>query len=294
MQNEGILQILLILTYLAIGLLSVTFPIYAISVNYLPQEKWESEKERKKRIDKLRTRIFELTSELKGEKGEVGKIETERITQLKDQIAKYESELKATELGIKYLTAKGAVGIPVIALVLAMTTAVVGIQILSLEYVQWAMICSATSGTFSAVAVYRLYKTISAVELAALRPARSVEFVIDFEPSSQEYIQFKLKEKSRLSIKAHSAEADVKNFVMYAHIPNEIKMETIKSHQTRGSYYEDHYVLYTERTFLPKKGSVMVGGFVTPTKIGESTILVRVCAEGISESKKTLTVNVIE
>jgi hypothetical protein len=66
--SDAFLQILLILSYLAIGLLSVTFPIYAISVNYLPQEKWESEKERKKRIEELRAKITQLTTQLQGEK----------------------------------------------------------------------------------------------------------------------------------------------------------------------------------------------------------------------------------
>ena len=49
--TEALLQILLILSFLAIGLIAVTFPLYAIAVNFLPQEKLESEKESKKNAD---------------------------------------------------------------------------------------------------------------------------------------------------------------------------------------------------------------------------------------------------
>ena len=81
--NDTILQILLILAYLAIGLIAVTFPIYAISVNYLPQEKQESEKERKKRIEKIKNRIANLTKNLSEETKY-----TERVAQIKEQIEK--------------------------------------------------------------------------------------------------------------------------------------------------------------------------------------------------------------
>jgi hypothetical protein len=43
MISEAAFQILLILAFLAIGLLSVTFPVYAIAVTYLPREKQQIE-----------------------------------------------------------------------------------------------------------------------------------------------------------------------------------------------------------------------------------------------------------
>ena len=59
--GEAALQILLILAYLAIGLISVTYPIFALCVGYLRQEKSETEKERKKRIETLKAKILRLT-----------------------------------------------------------------------------------------------------------------------------------------------------------------------------------------------------------------------------------------
>jgi cell division protein FtsL len=63
--NDAVLQVLLVLAFLAIGLISVTFPVYAISVNFLPKQKWEDEKERKKRMDDLQAKIEELTKAIR-------------------------------------------------------------------------------------------------------------------------------------------------------------------------------------------------------------------------------------
>jgi hypothetical protein len=95
--TDAVLQVLLILVYLAIGLISVTFPIYAISVSFLPQQKWESEKERKKRMGDLTVKISELTAQLKGDK--------KQVDQIREQLNKYEAEREGTELRYKYLTA---------------------------------------------------------------------------------------------------------------------------------------------------------------------------------------------
>jgi hypothetical protein len=52
--GDSILQLLLLLGYLSIGLIAITFAVYAISVNYLRQEKSESKKEQKKRLEELK------------------------------------------------------------------------------------------------------------------------------------------------------------------------------------------------------------------------------------------------
>jgi len=59
--SESALQILLILSYLAIGLLSVTFPIYAICVSYLKAEKHEAAQENKNQLSSVNERIASLT-----------------------------------------------------------------------------------------------------------------------------------------------------------------------------------------------------------------------------------------
>jgi len=66
--SDAILQVLLLLAYLAIGLISVTFPIYAICVTYLRRELWESFKEQKKGVENLKENISRLMEELSGER----------------------------------------------------------------------------------------------------------------------------------------------------------------------------------------------------------------------------------
>jgi len=60
--TEAAFQFLLILAYLAIGLLSVTFPIYVLCVIYLKQEKWATGKERKNKLETAKQRPYFLTA----------------------------------------------------------------------------------------------------------------------------------------------------------------------------------------------------------------------------------------
>jgi hypothetical protein len=82
--NAAVLQVLLILTFLAIGLISVTFPIYAISVTFLPKQKWEDEKEHERRKNLLRAKITQLTTEL----GKQPK-ESEQVAKIEEELTNY-------------------------------------------------------------------------------------------------------------------------------------------------------------------------------------------------------------
>ena len=288
--SNAVLEVLQILMYLAIGLMSVTFPIYAICVTYLRQEKWETKKERKKRIEKLRTRISELTTELEGKEQD-----RERVTQLREQIEKYEIELKGTELGVQYLTAKGAVGIPVQYLAIALTAAGVGIYSFYEDLWLVVPICGVISIVFSTFTVFSLYKTISAVEYAALRPARTVEFTVGFIPSWETIKQIKLGEHSKLRIFAKAIEANIEDFMVYMEIPSEIKtgIESVSENVVISKYL--NYTMarcYTK--FLPKNRGAGITFDVVPKKTGEYTIPVKVYGKGIYEYKKELTLNVVK
>jgi len=171
--NDAVLQALLLLAFLAIGLISVTFPIYAISVNFLPKQKWEDEKERKERLKELQAKISELARELENKDA---KTET-----IKEQLNKYEIEREGTELRYQYLTAKGAVLVPAIVLIVALLLAVFGIYAFYKDSRDGAISLGAGSSLFSVLALFRLYKTISAVEYGALKPERTVEFSVYFD-----------------------------------------------------------------------------------------------------------------
>lgn len=233
--NDAVLQILLILTYLAIGLISITFPIYAIAVNYLPSEKWESEKERKTRIERLRNSINELNKELSGEE------DSKRFAEIKRQIENYEAEKESLELKVRYLTAKGAVRNPIIGLVMALLASGAGI-IFFYEGNQHAYIaiCGSVSGLICSWALFNLYKTISAVEHSALRPARTIGFKICFD-SGEKIQEIKRGEETEISIGA-CAEEQVEKFHMAIGLPTEIELKQFPtservtvSHQPKGA-----------------------------------------------------------
>jgi hypothetical protein len=283
--SDAVLQILLLLAYSAIGLISVTFPIYAICATYLKEEKWESEKERKKRMEKLRAGISELTAQLKGEEPD-----SERVTELKDKLEKYESELEGIELGVKYLTAEGAVRNPIIKLVLALVAAGVGMHFFYEGAQQNVILFGCASAILSALALLNLYKTISAVEYAALRPARTIEFFVKYT-KGKETKQVKVGKKAELRVFAGTNEHDVEKCVMYVQVPSELG---IPETSLRKSVFSDHTMIVAERDFLPKKFAFGSGFSIVPKNVGKYSINVTICARGIYENKKQLFVDVVK
>ena len=288
--SDVIIQVLLIFAYLAIGIIAVTFPIYAICVTYLPQERWESEKERKKRIEKLRAKISDLTAELKGEKRD-----SVQVIQLKEQIGRYETELKRTELRADYLTAKGAVGVPVSYLASALLAVGISIYFFHVESLEGIIFFGFLSAFFSAMAVYRLYKTISAVEYAALRPARTVEFNIGFLPDLQVSKQVKGGEKSEIRIFATTSEDDAEECTMFVKIPSEIEVISIpRWPNARITEHPDHTTIWGYFGFRPKNTEFGILPDVVARKTGKYTIDVKLCAKGMYEVNKELTLEVIK
>ena len=288
MMSNVILQVLLILAYLAIGLVAITFPIYAICVAFLPQEKWESEKEREKRIEKLRGKISELTAELKGEQHDRG-----RVTQLKEQLGRYESELKGTEMKDYYLTARGAVGQPVIYLALALLSVGLGIFSFELEVLEGVITFGFFSVLGSAMAILRLYKTISAVEYAALRPARTVSFNIEFREGTTRK-ELKRGKNGEFNLRAWTDEQDVENFSLWAQFPPELEIPVKSGPNFDIIKYPEHTQVVIEQAFLPR--TAMIGFRLTPApkKTGKYSIPVKVHGKGIYEVQKELTIEVVK
>lgn len=292
--NDTILQILLILAYLAIGLIAVTFPIYAISVNYLPQEKQESEKERKRRIEKIKNRITNLTKDLSEETKY-----TERVAKIKEQIERYEIELTSTELKADYLTAKGAVRRPIIKLVLSLLTTGIGIFFFIYDEPIAVIVFGLTSSGLSIMALYNLYKTISAVEYAALRPARTVEFNVELvDPETlKQKSQIKLGKESGLSIELFTDDQDVENFHAFVTIPSAIRADTESIMDTpgiRAKAYEDETIVCIEEAFLPKSVVEYINIPIVAKKIGKHSLLVRIYGKNIHEYVEEFILKVVK
>jgi len=284
--NDAVLQVLLILAFLAIGLISVTFPIYAISVNFLPQQKWENEKERKKRMDELKAKISELTVQLGGQ-------DSDTETKMREQLDKYEAEKKGTELRYQYLTARGAVGIPVVLLVLSLLFAVFGIYGFYIDSREGAISLGVLSALFSVEALYRLYKTISAVEYGALRPERTVEFVVGFGQKYEKRISIELSKttNARFFVKP---ESEIENLYVQVDFPAELEVGK-KSHDPSITIteYEDTTVYGYTEAYVPKESGTGFSFSTTPKKKGEYIVKVSVCAKRIYEYHENLTIEVL-
>jgi cell division protein FtsL len=292
--NDALLQILLILAYLAIGLISVTFPIYAISVTFLPKQKWEDEKERKKRMSELQSKIKELTQRLGNQEADTEEVDTEQI---KEQLNKYQAEKEGTQLRYQYLTAKGAVERPVVILLCALLLAILGINVLYSDTqtsLNQAIVFGSASAMFCGVALASLYQTILAVEYGALRPERTVKFQIGFDNNREKQKSMKLGKMEKVLIVIDTLESEVENVFAIFIFPSELGVgEKSSRSDIIVSAYEERTVIRMTEEYLPKGGSTALVFSMTPKKEGEYSVEVSVSAKGIYEYMETLKVEVV-
>lgn len=293
--SEAILQILLLLAYLSIGLISIIFPIFAICVTYLRQEKSETEKELAKRQDILKQKILDLTKET----NEAGNSEYFTIS-IEKQLQNTKTELENIKFRLSYLTAKGVVLIPSIALGIALISASLGINFYyegTLE--TQVIIFMFISIIFIIVTVYRLFKTIQAVEYASLRSARNVDFDVVYE-SREKVQEIKHREETQISIGFGTEEDNLENVCPRIFIPTDIKITstygpTHVALQPPKYGYANHNMIApdTPIVFLPKYEYSAIIFKVTADKIGTYKIPVSIDAKGIYKFLEILTLKVI-
>lgn len=290
--SEAILQILLILAYLAIGLLSVTFPIYAICVTFLKQEKWEAKKEREKKVENLKRNIANLTHELEGKSKD-----SERFKEIEKQIKNYKKELKRIKARFIHLTALGAVVLPVILLSIALIDACIAIYFFYEEVEHWLAFFTIGSIVLSGGALWSLYKTISAVEHATLRPARTVEFNVSYE-GGETTQEVRFGKEEILAISVGTVEADLENVEVSIFFPPEIEIKSLLTKnihlewQPEGFDFSGYNAIITKPNFVFSGTYKSVKISVVGTKIGKYEVPVKVCAKGIYEYHGGLILNV--
>jgi ABC-type multidrug transport system fused ATPase/permease subunit len=291
--SEGILQILLILAYLAIGLLSVTFPVYAIAVTYLPREKAETEKKRRKQIEATKKQLKKQLEQAQ---------EIKQITKIKKQIEMCEEESAALSQPLSFLTAKGAVGFPVVLLLLAMIFAGIGIALFYTVSDQaqenWVYGFTFFSAFCSVMAVYSLYQTVKTVETAALRPAPMIEFEICYDTGNQTK-EVKLNQESILEIQACTSEASLEYFEMGVFVPPEIRVTksgvgVASALQRSMTEFPGYTLLVVKQKYVAASTWIAVGFTAVATKIGKYKIPVYATAKGIDESHGEVILNVVE
>jgi len=148
-------ELYLLAAYLAIGLMSITIPTYAIAVTYLARETSESRKDLQKRRKELAQKLEALKKRLEDEAG---------VASISKEIKEYEKEdnrLKSRQL---FLSAMGAVGLPSVSFLSALVVAAYGYY-------------SGGNGgtplfllTFMGIGLFFLAKSLLAIEQAAMRP----------------------------------------------------------------------------------------------------------------------------
>jgi hypothetical protein len=293
--NEVALQTLLMLAFLAIGLISVTFPIYAICVTYLPRELKETEKERKKRREQLKAKIADLTAKLSGEEKD-----SEDYKEMKKQIRIHETELDNLEIKVSFLTAKGAVRDPIITLFVGLAASLFGVYF----YYENSFFYAFASGVFAAsligLGILFLYKTISIVEQAAIRPARTVEFIVSCGKLRQKCYEIKAGKASELSISVGTDDEDVENISIGIFIPPEMKIVKLPRNphihvtlQEEGFQYSNYTKIGMEQEFVQKGVSLGVTFSVLVEEIGTYQIPISVFGKGINIYRDVVTLNVV-
>ncbi|MGD0177560.1 MAG: hypothetical protein ABSA50_11910 [Candidatus Bathyarchaeia archaeon] len=160
MAQEAV-TILQFLAYLAIGLISVTIPTYAISITYLGRETEGTLKELERRRGRFSDKLDELRNRIQHETS------TTAIQALKEEISLFEKEEERLKNRLFFLSAKGAVFFPVVFYIMSLGASLYGIVYATNEQV-FPTLLGAAFSLFVGLAL--LWGTLHGVEEAALRP----------------------------------------------------------------------------------------------------------------------------
>lgn len=137
--------------------MSITIPTYAISVTYLARETSRTIQDLGKRRRELAEKLDELRKKLEDEAG---------VKAIEQEMAKYKEEDERLKDRQLCLSAKGAVGYPFAGFFVALAVVAYGYYTGGNELSPAALFLSMGYG------VYRLSKSLAAIERAAMRPEK--------------------------------------------------------------------------------------------------------------------------
>ena len=289
--TEAAFQILLLLGYLAIGLLSVTFPIYALCITYLRQEYLEYKQEKKRRINELKRTIDRLNKELSGEPKD-----SDRFKEIKGQIKSYAGERWKTRF--QQMTTVGAVVAPVTLLFIALALACGGIYSFYEDDSYWVVNFAIGSSVFSGGAVFILCRTLSSVQQAALRPGRTLAVDVCYEKQDEKTKKVKLEKATPTSVSVCPLEENLDDLVVNIHVPPDIEVsETFGLLITKqpDTFKHPHYNMISAMVnFAPRFTYQATRFTVTGKKVGNYKIYVEIDARGAHRYSEELDLEVVE
>jgi len=164
--------ILQFLAVVAVGLMSVTIPTYALSITYLARETGSTLREIRRRREVLSERLEALREKL---------VKEGSTTEIEAEINRFKLEEKHLRDRQFFLTVKGAVVVPLVLCLSCISLSVYGI----VESADSSFLILAAVPLLGAL--YFLWKTLESVEKAALRPEEKLLpiFKIEFDKGGQ-------------------------------------------------------------------------------------------------------------
>lgn len=179
------LQIFNLLAFLAIGLISITVPTYAISVSYLARETITAQEIMKRRREELQKKLEEYKSRLAA---------SPDTKELKDGIKNYERQIKEIKTNLFDLYARSAVWRPIFFFLVALIFSAIGSYDSTSSDAGAILYMAVVSISFGLVSLGR---SLRGIERAALR-----ETVPKFEVKFGSGVtseKFKVREQKLLS-----------------------------------------------------------------------------------------------
>jgi hypothetical protein len=244
-------------------------------------------------MEKAKDEIIKLTNEMSAEKKG-----TQRFLELRKKVREWQLELDKLEQRPYFLTAKGAVLVPIISLLTALLFACIGI-FYYYEGIEQAVFSSVMfSLILSSTAIFALYRTICTVEHAALRGAEEVEVVSKFRETGTPTYEVKVGKEVDIAIGNRSSDIDLEmaNFSIF--FPPEIEVKTTSTGtiglQPETASFPNYTLVSYSVEFAPKRMMQGIRCRILAKQVGEYKIPIKVSAKGIEESSSELTLKVVQ
>ncbi len=272
----------------------MTFPIYALCVIYLNQEKRATEKERKKKVETANQEIVKLTDELSRESEG-----SKRFLELHEEINEHRQEQSRLEERPNFFTVKGAILIQVVLLLIALASSLIGIFYFYENDEMNVFLSISLSTVLSFLAIAGLYRTIYNVEHAAPRGAVEVEVISQFKETRTSTLEVKAGEEIDITLGIRSPDNDLKMANYNVFFPPGIKVKNTSAEGSelqpkKGLYFPNYTKVFFSEASAPKNLFQTATCKILAKRVGEYKILVKVNAKGIEESTSELTLKAVK
>jgi len=285
---ENLLQLLLLVAYLAIALISIVMAIYAIAVSFLGRETFRSVLRMQKRREELKRRIKELTEKLDEETS---------VERIREEIRNSEGEESELKNRLRWLSVRGAVFFPCVFFSASLMIAAYDIYFYNVNPSEYSAALILPMVFFLALGFSGLGKTLIAIQEAALRIPLP-KFEVSF-PSRLSIEEGKSKEKRNVSFVLSNIGEDIAEDVeVFINFPPKFTVHENARYlvfkQGPETYYPSHIAAIYKTSLLNIDRHQHYPVLVTfPEETGSIAIPIVVFERKIGVSKHKLTFQVV-